>query len=121
MQLANLDSDVAKDYKILQDISSDEEMRRQAEYRDKAWRDEIDRLEGAREEGIKQGKEEGIKQGKEEGIKEGKEEGIKEGIKQGILQVAMNMINAGDSLEHAARITGMSTDEIVKYKESFAI
>ena len=109
MQLTNLDSDVVKDYKILQDISSDEEMRRQAEYRDKAWRDEIDRLEGAREEGIKQGKEEGIKGG------------IKGGIKEGKLQVAMNMINAGDSLEHAARMTGMSIDEILKYKETFAI
>lgn len=56
MQIANLDRDLDEACQILKDLSQDEELRRQAEYREKAWRDEIDRLEGARAEGIEQGK-----------------------------------------------------------------
>ncbi len=56
MQIAEHDPGVRSACMVLKDLSADEEMRLQAEMREKAWRDEMDRLDGAREQGIGIGK-----------------------------------------------------------------
>ena len=56
MQIAEHDPGVRSACMVLKDLSADEEMRLQAEMREKAWRDEMDRLDGAREKGIDIGK-----------------------------------------------------------------
>jgi predicted transposase/invertase (TIGR01784 family) len=63
-----------------------------------------------REEGIEEGLERGLKQGIERGLKQG----IKEGIKEGKIEMAIALVNDGDSVERAARIAGVSAEELKK-------
>ena len=55
MQVSTQNTDVKKSCEILNNLSQDEEMRLQAENREKALRDEMDRLEGAQKAGMKAG------------------------------------------------------------------
>lgn len=64
--------EIKKAMNELQEMSEDEELRRLAELKEKAIRDEENGLRHAREEGIK----EGIKQDKKEIAKKMKEEGF---------------------------------------------
>ena len=52
MQLAEHDAGVRSACMVLKDLSADEQTRLAAEMREKAWRDEMDRLEGAVKKGI---------------------------------------------------------------------
>ena len=72
MQIAEHDPGVRSACMVLKDLSADEEMRLQAEMREKAWRDEMDRLDGAREKGREEGREQCIGIGREQGIDIGK-------------------------------------------------
>ncbi len=63
--------------------TSDEDVRAIIEFREKAVRDEADRMSFAMKKALMRGKEEGIMIGKEEGIMVGKEEGIMIGEKRG--------------------------------------
>ena len=47
MQLAEMDSGVHDACAILKELSADEKARLEAQMREKAWRDEMDRLDGA--------------------------------------------------------------------------
>ena len=115
-------------------MSNDREIRRIAELREKAVRDEkatySKGVEDGTEQGIKKGIEQGIKKGIEQGIKQGKEQGRIEGIEIGIeqgkeegrnegkeiekKQIAKNLLNIGLSVEQIAKSTGLTTEEIEK-------
>jgi len=84
------DPAIQKADKVLEHLSSNEEMIRLYELREKAIHDEITRINGAREEGI------------EKGRKEGKLEDAKEMLKEGI------------SIERIGKITKLPVEEIKK-------
>ena len=77
-------------YAVLKEISLDEKLREEARYREKAWRDELDRLQGAEEKGLKKGE------------------------KKGYQNVVQYMLSKGYSSEEINNITGIPIDEIVK-------
>ena len=56
MEYAAQDEGVKKACAILESLSGNKELRQEAEARLKAWRDEQDRIDGAREEGREEGK-----------------------------------------------------------------
>ena len=51
-----------------------------------------------------------------DGLKEGKKEGIREGIKEGIEQVAIRLLQRGESVEQVVSDTGLPIDVIKKLK-----
>ncbi|MDG7057435.1 MAG: transposase, partial [Wolbachia endosymbiont of Penenirmus auritus] len=71
------------------------------------------KLDDARDEGIKIGKEKGRKEGKEEGIQIGHEKGRKERE----IEVAKNLLKAGVSIDIIAQTTGLLKAEIAQLKE----
>ena len=85
---------------VLKALSADEKMRMEAEDRLKAWRDEMDRLDGARNEG------------REEGRQEGREEGIGIGEDRNARNTALLMLQGGEPLEKICRYTGLNEAEI---------
>lgn len=80
------DEKIAKATKVLNLLSSDPETVRLAELREKAIWDEVSRMNGARAEGIQQGK----------------------------TDIARRMLAQGYSVEDIADITGLSLEEIRK-------
>ena len=108
MQYAAQDAGVKEACDILKHLSADERMRLDAENRMKAWRDEMDRLDGAREEGIGIGRKQGIDIGREQGIGIGREQGIDIGKKD----VARNLLQMNIPLDQIILATGLTRDEI---------
>ena len=110
--------DIKKASEALKQVSGDYELRRIAELREKAIRDEQAALDYAKVHGLKAGREEGLKQGLKEGLKQGHEEGFKqgreEGIEQGIEITAKNMLNLGVDLDIIIKATGLSKEQLLK-------
>ena len=88
MEYAAKDSGVNDACVVLKALSADEKMRMEAEDRLKAWRDEMDRLDGARNEG------------REEGIDIGRND------------IALTMLKAGEPLEKIVAYTKLTLDAI---------
>ena len=65
--LATKSPELKKAVGVLKELSADERTRMLAEEREKAWRDEVSRLDGARKEGREEGLEEGEKIGEDRG------------------------------------------------------
>lgn len=92
--------------------------------------DEKAKLEGALNEGIKQGLEQGVKQGMERGVQEGIKKGLQEGIERGLekgikkgvkkskLNIAKRSLREGLDVMTVAKITGLSVDEIETMSET---
>jgi len=97
----------------MQKATSDEDVRAIIEFREKAVRDEADRMSYATKKALMRGKEEGIMIGKEEGIMIGKEEGKKEGLDF----VAMQMLSHRISIDTISAVTGLSKQDILKLKQ----
>ena len=53
---------------------------------------------------------------KNQGIKEGREEGREEGIREGKLEIALNLLNNGYSIDEAVKLTGLSEKDILNAK-----
>ena len=68
------------------------------------------------EKGYNEGHEKGIEQGIEKGIEQGIEQGIEKGIKQNNIDVAKKMLEEKLPLETISKITGLSTEEVLKLK-----
>ena len=100
MQVAEHDSGVHSACMVLKELSADEKTRLQAEMREKAWRDEVDRLEGAMEKGVRIGKEQGIGIGREQGIGIGKKD------------VARNLLRMNLPLDQISKATGLTREEL---------
>jgi predicted transposase/invertase (TIGR01784 family) len=91
--------------KTLEILSLDKKARMTYEQRQKALKDKISMLSGAKEEGIKEGREEGIK------------EGIKEGIEKEKFNIALNMLENGMSKDVVEKITGLSKTKVEKIEK----
>ena len=91
---------IAKAVKKVEELSLDENARKEYEMREKALKDYNSVIFDAKAEGIKEGIEKGIKEGIEKGVKEG----IKEGEMKGKIEAVVELI-----LE-----TKMSVDEAMK-------
>jgi predicted transposase/invertase (TIGR01784 family) len=62
---------------------------------------------------LKEGEEKGIQQGIQQGRQEGRQEGLQEGLVEGRQQVAMNLLASGFNVEQVAKLTGLSTDQLL--------
>ncbi len=98
MQLAEHDVGVRSACMVLKDLSADEQTRREAEAREKAWRDEMDRLDGAREEGF--------------------EQGIGIGELKNRKQTAAILLDAGTPEDVIFKATGFTIDDIMKFRNT---
>ena len=68
MQVAEHDAGVRSACMVLKDLSADEQTRLAAEMREKAWRDEMDRLDGAKATGRTERDQEHVKNMYEDGL-----------------------------------------------------
>ena len=100
--------EIKKAQEELEYLSGDEEARRIAELREKAIRDEITNLEGARAEGKALGKTEGEVIGEERGRKIGE---IK-GMKKEKTEIAKKMKEENIPMKQIEKITGLTKEEI---------
>ncbi|MDR2044338.1 MAG: Rpn family recombination-promoting nuclease/putative transposase [Clostridium sp.] len=82
------------------ELSQDEKVRMIAEAREKARRDEADRIAGARNEGIRLGRDEGIRLGRDEGSLAGR------------LEIARRMASRGRPLAEIMEDTGLTAEEV---------
>ncbi len=96
--------DIKEAVEELEIMSRSEKLRRMAELREKAIRDEHAALEYATEEGMKNGLEQGLKQGLQQGLEQGKIEQNK--------KIARNMIKEKIDKEVISKVTGLSIEEI---------
>ena len=88
----------------LEYLTGDEAVRRMAFLREKAERDYVTNMSGAREEGIEEGKKIGVKKGIEEGKKEGE--------KNKVIEIAKEMLKEGMEIEKIIKITGLTEEEL---------
>ena len=95
-KIMDSNKDIKKASEELKQVSGDYELRRIAELREKAIRDEQAALDYATKQGLKQG--------------------IEQGIKQGIIQMAKNMLKLGMDISIIAQVTGLSENKILKLK-----
>ena len=68
------------------------------------------------EEAVEQGHAQGLAQGHAQGHAQGLEEGLEQGIKQEKENITRNMLKEGFDLDLIAKLTGLSTEEISKFK-----
>jgi predicted transposase/invertase (TIGR01784 family) len=106
--LAKKSPELNKAVGILVELSRNERARMLYEEREKARRDQAARMKGAWEDGLQEGE----RIGKIEGERIGKIEGERIGEIKGKLSVAQNLLEEGMSMEQAAKITGLSVEEI---------
>ena len=92
--------DIKEAMEKLEELSNDEHLRWLAELREKAIRDEKDRLKGATLKGM------------EKGIQEGEKTGQERGRKQRELEIAKNMLKKGVDIEFIADVTELTIEEI---------
>jgi len=102
-----------KAIKKMQKATSDEDVRAILEYREKAVRDEADRMSYATKKALMRGKEEGIMIGKEEGIMIGEQKG-KELERTSI---ALQMLSHKISIDTISSVTGLSKEDLLKLKQ----
>ena len=100
--------EVKRTIAVLRELSADEQLRRQAEMREKRIHDEVSALGSARREGEKtgmaKGMAKGIAKGLEMGITKGLEMGRDEGRNQTIEQLKAGLIAQGNSEEQIENI-----------------
>ncbi|MDP4144934.1 MAG: Rpn family recombination-promoting nuclease/putative transposase [Bacillota bacterium] len=94
------DPAIRKAHNVLEILSRDPETIRLAELRAKAIMDEMDNIEGAREEGKREGREEGKREGKKE--------------------IAFNLLSLGFDILTVSKGTGLSEEEVKKIKEEIS-
>jgi predicted transposase/invertase (TIGR01784 family) len=100
---------VHRAFDILETLSADQKVRRLAEMRETALRNEISALADARREG----EEEGIKKGEKKGKKEGREEQAR--------STAETLLRMGVlSPEQIAEATGLSRKDILKIQKKMS-
>ena len=92
--------EIKKANEQLEYLTGDEAVRRMAFLREKAERDYVTNMSGAREEGIEEGKKEGLKKG------------IKEGEKKKTIEIAKEMLKEEIEKEKIIKITGLTKEEL---------
>ena len=104
IQIMGENEHIRKAIDELEQVSGDEKLRRIAELREKAIRDEQAAMAYAKEHGYNDGYEEGRKEGRKEGRDEGK--------RQNQQEIAKKLLKKNMRLEEIAEITGLSIEEI---------
>ena len=99
-QIMKENKEVKFAYEELEKVSGDEKLRRIAELREKAIRDDKAALDFAIQKGMKQGIEQGMKQGEEIGKRKNQ------------IEIVKNLLKENISIEQIKRITGLSEEEI---------
>jgi len=89
--------------------TSDEDVQAILEYREKAVRDETDRISFAHEKGIRIGEERGIMIGEQRGEQKGKE------LER--INIAMQMLSHGINFDTISAVTGLSKEDLLKLKQ----
>ena len=56
----------------------------------------------------------GLQQGMERGMQQGMERGIERGVQQGKYDVALNMLDCGQSIDLISKVTGLKPDDILQ-------
>ncbi|NLC44974.1 MAG: hypothetical protein GX783_11945, partial [Clostridiales bacterium] len=102
---------IARAEEVLKQLGSYDEIRRYYEAREMAIHDEISRITGAREEGIKAGRTEG----RAEGRAEGREEGIEEGERKKAIQIAESLLGILD-IRTISEKTGLPIEDVEKLR-----
>ena len=74
----------------------------------------LNEMEGAKKEGLDEGKALGIEEGRSIGLEEGKSIGIKEKAKE----IAQNLLNKKMSIEDISEVTGLTIKEIKKIRST---
>ena len=114
--LASGNTAIADAVYVLKELSADEKLREQVTMEEMYMRDTI-ALQNYK---FGKGKELGIKEGMEKGIEKGKKLGIKEGVNVGEkrekIKIAKNLINLNIDTNSIAQATGLTIEEIEKYK-----
>ena len=98
VQIMGENEHIRKAIDELEQVSGDEKLRRIAELREKAIRDEQAAMAYAKEHGYN------------DGYEEGRNEGRKEGKKQNQLEIAKKLLQENMKLEKIAEITGLSIE-----------
>ena len=78
----------------------------------KKFRDTINVMEGAKEEGFEKGMAKGIEKGRAEGRAEGIAAGMAKGIEKGISFIAKNMKSLGFPVSEISKATGLTEEDI---------
>ncbi len=102
---------IHKAFNILETLSADEKVRREAEMREKALKNEISELAAAKREGEKEGMKKGMKKGMKEGMKEGREK-EKKGNAKNLLKMGVL------TLEQIAEATGLSEEDVSEIQKN---
>ena len=120
IQIMGENEHIRKAIDELEQVSGDEKLRRIAELREKAIRDEQAAMAYAKEHGYnngyEEGKKKGLEEGREEGKKEGKKEGREEGKKQKQIEIAKELLKENMTVNKIEKITGLSIEEIKQIK-----
>ena len=115
------DMSLKKAVGVLDVMNFTEEERDAYEDHLKWLRIEANTLKKAEAKGIERGREEGREEGLVEGIEKGREEGLVEGIERGKLeekmQIAKILVEQGFAIEIIAKSTGLSKEEIERFKK----
>ncbi|MED1304276.1 ATPase, partial [Bacillus pacificus] len=88
-------------------MSHNQQFRREYEAREKVLLDEKAAVAHAEKKGIEKGRKEGIEQGRKEGIEQG--------IEQGKIQLIRGMHNNGASIEDISKFTKISLENIRRF------
>ena len=104
--------EIKKAQEELEYLSGDEEARRIAELREKAIRDEITNLEGARAEGELIGEARGKAEGEIIGEERGRKIGEIKGMKKEKTEIAKKMKEENIPMKQIEKITGLTKEEI---------
>lgn len=94
MSLAEMDPGVHDACSIRKELSADDAARLEAQMREKAWRDEMDRLDGA--------------------IAKGRKEGIEEGRNQKETEIITNMFSKGVPITQIADLLNLEVSSVKK-------
>ena len=112
---------VHRAFDILETLSADAKVRRLAEMRETALRNERASLAEAREEGRKEGRKEGEEEGIKKGEKKGKKKGKKEGREEQARSTAETLLKMGVlSPEQIAEATGLSQKNISEIQKKLS-
>ena len=119
VQIMGENEHIRKAIDELEQVSGDEKLRRIAELREKAIRDEQAAMAYAKEHGYNDGYNSGYGEGKKEGRKQGREEGREEGkkaLEQKQIEIAKKLLQKDMKIEEIEDITGLSIEKIKQIK-----
>ena len=109
---AEFDAAYKKALDELEQVSGDEKIRRIAELREKAIRDEKASMAYAINKGLQQGLQQGIQQGIQQGLQQGLKKGREQGKEERDIEIVKNMLKESIDKDVISNVTGLTEEEI---------